>query len=89
MTPTPQDVAVCPVQRTRLLLRDRTVIPRSVYIRAYEVYCGVFGEQQAMIEGGCRGGFDVIEVVAFLYARSFPKAEWRDRINETLEGMKL
>lgn len=28
------------------------------------------------------------ELIAFLYARSFPKNEWRDRVNEAFEGME-
>lgn len=42
-----------------------------------------------MIEGHCRGGFGKGELVAFLYARSFPKIEWERRVDEALRGMKL
>lgn len=63
-----------------------------VYMRAYEVYSEVFGPQPAMIdlEGrGCRGGFGIGELVAFLYARSFPKNEWRNRVEEALTGLNV
>jgi hypothetical protein len=60
-----------------------------VTMRAYEVYCELYGEQPAMVTGGCRGGFGVGEIVAFLYARSFPKAEWRTRFEEALRGLSL
>ena len=28
------------------------------------------------------------QLIAFLYARSFPKDEWSDRVDEGFEGMK-
>ncbi|MHB8953541.1 MAG: hypothetical protein ACYC4U_11275 [Pirellulaceae bacterium] len=55
---------------------------------AYEVYCALFGPQEALITGHCRGGFGVNELVVFLYARSFPRKEWRARFDEAIEGMK-
>jgi hypothetical protein len=55
-----------------------------VTLRAYEVYCEIFHAQPAMVTNGCRGGFGIGELVAFLYARSFPKAEWRERFEEAL-----
>jgi len=65
------------------------VAPTAVTLRAYEVYAHVHGEQKAMITGHCRGGFGVGELMAFLYARSFPKSEWNDRVDEALRGMRL
>lgn len=59
----------------------------EVTLRAYEVYCHVYGEQKAMIEDCCRGGFSTSELIAFLYARSFPKSEWRNRVDEAFAGM--
>lgn len=61
--------------------------PESVVLRAYEVYCHVYGEQPAMVDAarGYRGGFSVGELLAFLYARSFPKEEWSRRVDEALE----
>jgi hypothetical protein len=56
---------------------------------AYEVYCHVHGPQPAMMAGDCRGGFGAGELVAFLYARSFPKAEWSARVKEALRGMTI
>lgn len=66
----------------------RGQVPRSVAMQAYEVYSHVYGAQEAMITGGCRGGFGAGELIAFLYARSFPKAEWRDRVDEAFRGSK-
>ena len=60
--------------------------PQVVTMRAYEVYCAVYGPQEAMTTGGCRGGFSTGELIAFLYARSFPKAEWRSRVDEAFRG---
>lgn len=61
-------------------------VAAAVYMRAYEVYSEVYGPQQAMIEGGCRGGFGTGELIAFLYARSFPRSEWIQRVEEALKG---
>lgn len=64
-------------------------VRREVVVRAYEVYVHLYGHQDAMMRGGCRGGFSVGELVAFLYARSFPQAEWQMRFDEALKGMHL
>lgn len=60
--------------------------PVVVTMAAYEVYCHVYAPQEAMVTGECRGGFSTGELVAFLYARSFPKAEWRARVDEAFRG---
>ena len=60
-------------------------IPEAVYMAAYEVYAHIFGPQEALIdlEGkNCRGGFGEVELIGFLYARSFPKDEWAKRAHE-------
>ncbi len=62
--------------------------PVVVTMRAYEVYCHVYRPQEAMVTGDCRGGFGTSELIAFLYARSFPKEEWRARVDEAFEGME-
>jgi hypothetical protein len=56
---------------------------------AYEVYCAVFGPQEALVQGNCRGGFGSAELVAFLYARGFAKNEWRGKVDDALKGMRL
>jgi len=65
-------------------------LPESVALLAYEVYCAIHGSQPAMIDAtrGYRGGFSIREVIAFLYARSFPRAEWERRADEAFAGMK-
>lgn len=63
--------------------------PEPVYMAAYEVYCHVYGPQQAMIEGNCRCGFGIGELVAFLYARGFPKEQWRARVDEAFAGLNV
>lgn len=65
---------------------ERAQIREEVYMAAYEVYSHVYAPQQAMIEGGCRGGFSTGELIAFLYARTFPKAEWRQRVDMCFNG---
>jgi hypothetical protein len=70
---------------------ERGQISEPVYMAAYEVYVHVYGPQEAMIdlEGrGCRGGFNSSEIMAFLYARSFPKVEWRQRVDEAFHNME-
>jgi hypothetical protein len=62
--------------------------PQTVTLRAYEVYKAVFGAQDAMISGHCRGGFATSELIAFLYARSFPQVEWAARVDEAFRGSK-
>ena len=73
------------------MTRDRKAgrAPKVVTMRAYEAYCHVFGSQEAMVTGGCRGGFSSGELIAFLYARSFPKEEWRKRFDEALTGLHV
>lgn len=79
-----------PIQaRARSHPRKRASINRAVYMAAYEVYCQVFAPQPALVEGNCRGGFGTGELIAFLYARSFPKSEWRMRVDEGLNGLDL
>ena len=58
--------------------------PQTVTLRAYEVYCEIWSPQEALITGHCRGGFDVVELIALLYARTFPRAEWRQRFDEAI-----
>lgn len=59
----------------------------EVTLAAYEVYCEIFTKQEALVTGNCRGGFGVNELIAFLYARSFPRKEWKVRFCEAIEGM--
>jgi hypothetical protein len=60
----------------------------NITLRAYEVYCHMYGEQKALVTGFCRGGFSIGELIAFLYAHSFPKEEWRSRVDEAFAGIK-
>ena len=81
------EVETHPVQ-TPQMRREQGVCPKVVTMAAYEVYCHVCSPQEAMVTGGCRGGFSTGELIAFLYARSFPKSEWRARVNEAFRGAK-
>jgi len=81
------EIPVHPVQRHKAQW-EAAVCPQVVTLRAYEVYSKVFRPQEAMISGSCRGGFGVGELIAFLYARSFPQSEWRQRVDEAFRGMK-
>lgn len=82
------DVATHPVQTHERYGREAARAPQSVTLRAYEVYCHVHRPQEAMVTGGCRGGFGVGELLAYLYARSFPREEWSVRVDEALRGMR-
>lgn len=62
-------------------------ITSDVTMMAYEVYSHVYGPQEALITGDCRGGFSTGELIAFLYARSFPRDYWRQKVDEALQGM--
>jgi hypothetical protein len=73
-----------PVQKNQS--NRQAFVNTDVTLRAYEVYCHVFQPQEAMITGNCRGGFGTGELIAFLYARSFPKNEWKDRVYEAFDG---
>ena len=84
---TNEEVEIHPVQ-ARYQSRAQGYAPKTVTMRAYEVYCHVYSEQEALITGGCRGGFSTGELIAFLYAHSFPKQEWRARVDEAVRGMK-
>lgn len=81
---------VFPVQaRARSHPTLRGFVNRHVYLAAYEVYAAIHGEQDALVTGGCLGGFGPDELIALLYARSFPRSEWRERANEALSNMDL
>jgi hypothetical protein len=62
--------------------------PKVVTMAAYEVYCSLYSPQSALIEGSCRGGFGTGELIALLYAKAFPKSEWRVRFDEAIRGME-
>jgi len=81
------EIPVHPVQ-TRQPIHSGAKCPQIVTLRAYEVYKRLFGEQRAMVEGNCRGGFGAGELIGFLYAHTFPEKEWRERFDEALRGME-
>lgn len=83
------DIKLFPIQHSHKLAREQLVVRESVYMAAYEVYSVVFSPQEAMITGSCRGGFGIGELTAFLYARAFPRTEWRKRVDEAFESMNL
>ena len=51
-----QEVETHPVQ-TRHGPRKQGRAPKVVTMAAYEVYCHVYSPQEALVTGGCRGGF--------------------------------
>lgn len=83
------EIETHPVQTKQGVRREQARVRTEVTRRAYEVYCHVHSPQPAMMTGGCRGGFSAGELIAFLYARSFPKSEWSARVDEALRGMTI
>lgn len=81
------DIPVHPVQTARYG-REQGYAPQVVTMRAYEVYRVLYGGQEAVVTRGGRGWFSTGELIAFLYAHSFPKAEWRTRTDEAFRGAK-
>jgi hypothetical protein len=82
-----QEPETHPVQTPRHRNNQGARINKVVALKAYEVYSEVFAPQEAMITGGCRGGFSTGELIAFLYAHNFPKNEWRTRVSEAFRGL--
>lgn len=78
------EIEVHPIQT---IDRKGGKLAKVVTMRAYEVYCHKYGSQEAMVTGWCRGGFSTSELIAFLYARTFPKEQWSDRVDEAFSGM--
>lgn len=69
--------------------RQPATAPEAVYMAAYEVYCHVYGPQERLITRNCRGGLASSEIIAFLYARAFPKHEWKVRVEEAFKGLNV
>ena len=88
MTPAVEQLEPHVLHPVQTVDRKGGKISARVTMRAYEVYCKLYGEQDAIVTGDCRGGFGTGELIAFLYARSFPQQEWRQRFDEALNGMK-
>lgn len=82
------DPRMFPIQtRARSHPSKGATIGEPIYMAAYEVYCHVCGPHPALIDLDgkyCRGGFGTCELIAYLYARGFPRAEWRQRVDEAL-----
>lgn len=53
-------------------------IPWSLHLEAYDAYVKRHGRQQALIEGGCRGGFGTRELDDFIPG-------WRERVSEIVK----
>lgn len=73
--------------KTDHLFGQAAKVPQTVSLAAYEVRLHVYGPQEVMMPGDCQNEFTAGQLVAFLYARSFPKSEWSVRVAEALHGM--
>ena len=80
------EIETHPVQKSHNNRQARC--PKVVTMRAYEAYCEFWSSQEALVTGDCRGGFGTGELIALLYAMTFPKNEWRARFDEALTGME-
>ncbi|WP_264716337.1 hypothetical protein [Limobrevibacterium gyesilva] len=67
--------------------REPGRLPLCIAEKAYEVYSALHGDRQSLSRLGERGGFSAGEVIAFLYARQFPRPQWSDRVHEAFRGM--
>lgn len=70
-------------------VRDGGRVSEHVTKLAYEVYVTQGGAGQSLERLNERGGFGVGELIAFLYARNFPKEQWNARCREAFHEMKL
>lgn len=75
------------IQSRSMYTRECARVPKVVLKLAHEVYADVFDPQPGLIDGEY-GGFGTGELIAFLYAHSFPRKEWRQRMEEALLGME-
>ena len=86
--PTQTAPTTVPMQARRTDNYKAGRLREAVARKAYEVYTALWpGQTYDLLHE--RGGFGTGEVIAFLYARTFPRAEWRDRVNEAIEGTVL
>ena len=54
-------------------------------------YSEFYAPQPALVDlkgHHCRGGFSTGGLIGFLYARGFPKEEWKKRVREAWDGME-
>lgn len=66
----------------------RGLMPAVVTRKAFEVYDYIhYGTTLTRMNE--RGGFSTGEIIAFLYARQFPRQEWSKRVTEALVGMDI
>jgi len=77
-----------PVQTNQIDRKKKSTVGDGISLRAYDVYKALYGEQKALITKECRGGFSTSELIALLYARTFPKEEWRSREKEAFANME-
>lgn len=61
-------------------LRKFFRVPSYVALRAAEVYEHIYGDSRRVLTDG----FSAMELAGFLYARSFPREEWRVRFHEAI-----
>ena len=62
-------------------------VREEVARRAYDVYGSVHHQSFETLHE--RGGFSAGELIAYLYAHSFPRNEWGKRVREAFHGMSL
>lgn len=73
----------CPIQ-TLNVQRLSWSMPEQIVKKAYDVYSNLYNNRQTLEALNNRGGFHIIELLAFLYAASFPKELWREKVDEAL-----
>jgi len=81
-----EEIIKHPIQVSRGYGQPRATLRSEITEMAFEVYTHLY-RGQTLERLNERGGFGIGEVVAFLYARQFPKSEWSARADEAFEGM--
>jgi len=61
-------------------------VDRILTERAYQVYDHLW-PGQPLDRMDQRGGLSIGELIAFLYARSFPTDQWRARVDEAIRAI--
>lgn len=82
------EIQKAPIQMPSQYAREPAAVRAEISEMAYEVYSDLY-RGQTLERLNERGGFGIGELVAFLYARNFPRKEWSARVDEAFKGMRL
>jgi hypothetical protein len=83
------EVKLSPIQMPRSSYTYKGKVQEGISRQAYAVYSHIYGDSQSFERLNERGGFGIGELVAYLYAHSYPKVEWRKRADAAFYMMAL